>query len=191
MAAAAGATYLGVVFAGGSRMVTEAVAAAIVAAAGDARVLGVFDRQPIDVVLAVAMRTGLHGIQLHGGYSAADAARVRRTGLLAWRVARLAGADSIDALPAVADEADAVLIEPLVEGAGGGTGRVLDAGLAQAARARLAGTRLVLAGGLRAETVASAVALVGPDVVDVSSGVEIGPGLKDPGRIARFLEALA
>jgi phosphoribosylanthranilate isomerase len=48
----------------------------------------------------------------------------------------------------------------------------------------------VLAGGLTPESVATAVALVRPDVVDVSSGVEHLPGIKDPDKIARFLEAV-
>jgi phosphoribosylanthranilate isomerase len=49
---------------------------------------------------------------------------------------------------------------------------------------------MVLAGGLTPETVAAAVALVRPDIVDVSSGVERLPGIKDPDKIARFLEAV-
>ena len=49
---------------------------------------------------------------------------------------------------------------------------------------------MVLAGGLTPENVAGAVALVRPDVVDVSSGVEHLPGIKDPIKIAAFLEAV-
>jgi phosphoribosylanthranilate isomerase len=49
---------------------------------------------------------------------------------------------------------------------------------------------MALAGGLTPETVARAVALVRPDVVDVSSGVEFLPGIKDHEKIARFLEAV-
>jgi phosphoribosylanthranilate isomerase len=47
-----------------------------------------------------------------------------------------------------------------------------------------------LAGGLTPETVGAAVALVSPEVADVSSGVESQPGIKDPARIRRFLEAV-
>jgi phosphoribosylanthranilate isomerase len=49
---------------------------------------------------------------------------------------------------------------------------------------------MVLAGGLTPETVGAAAALVRPEVVDVSSGVERLPGIKDPDKIARFLEAV-
>jgi phosphoribosylanthranilate isomerase len=48
---------------------------------------------------------------------------------------------------------------------------------------------MVLAGGLRPDTVGEAVGLVAPDVVDVSSGVETLPGIKDESKIAGFVEA--
>jgi phosphoribosylanthranilate isomerase len=50
---------------------------------------------------------------------------------------------------------------------------------------------MILAGGLTAETVGEQVRRIGPDAVDVSSGVEQIPGIKDPQRMKRFLEALA
>jgi phosphoribosylanthranilate isomerase len=61
--------------------------------------------------------------------------------------------------------------------------------LALEVRRRIRG-RLVLAGGLRPETVAAAVGLVRPDVVDVSSGVEVLPGIKDSRKIEQFVEAV-
>jgi phosphoribosylanthranilate isomerase len=106
-----------------------------------------------------------------------------------WRVVRIAAPEDLDRLEAAAAEADAVLVEPRVAHAAGGTGVSLDLDVAREARARLAGARMVLAGGLTAESVGLAAALVRPDVVDVSSGVERLPGIKDPDRIAAFLEA--
>ncbi len=62
--------------------------------------------------------------------------------------------------------------------------------LARAARERLPDRALWLAGGLTPDSVREAIRVVAPDVVDVSSGVEQIPGVKDPERMARFLEAV-
>ena len=130
------------------------------------------------------------GAQLHGEYGRRDAARLRAAGLRVWRVRRIAVPDDLDALAGAALDADAVLVEPRVTHAAGGSGVALDLAVAREARQRLAGATMVLAGGLTPETVGAAVALVRPDVVDVSSGVERLPGIKDPDKIARFLEAV-
>ena len=187
-AAASGADYLGVVFAGGPRLVSAAAATEIVGAAGGVPVFGVFSEQTEDEILRLRDRAGLGGAQLHGRYPAAAAGRLRSAGLAVWRVARIAASGGSAELAAAADQADAVLIEPLTP-LPGGAGVPLAAEQVRAARRLLAGHRLVLAGGLRPETVGAAVTL-GPDVVDVSSGVESAPGAKDPRLIARFLEAV-
>jgi phosphoribosylanthranilate isomerase len=98
--------------------------------------------------------------------------------------------EGLRSLRDAAREADAVLVEPRVPQADGGTGTALDPSLAREARARLARATMVLAGGLTPETVGPVAALVRPEVVDVSSGVECLPGIKDPEKIARFLEAV-
>ena len=190
VAVAAGADLLGFVFAGGPRVVDVQRASAIRAAAGQVPVLGVFGDQTIDEILRIARASGLAGAQLHGTYRREDALRLRAEGLTVWRVARLAGAADPSALRELTDGADAGLVEPRVPTALGGTGAALDLDLACRARAALADATMVLAGGLTPESVAAAVALVQPDVVDVSSGVERSPGIKDPDKIARFLEAV-
>ena len=189
IAAASGATWLGVVFASGPRVVSAEQARAVVAAAGRP-VLGVFGAQAIDEILRVRDTAGLAGAQLHGAYDAADAARLRAEGLVVWRVVRLAGEADLERVADAAADADAVLIEPRVPHADGGAGIALSLPLALRARKRLAGKRMVLAGGLTPETVGAAVGLVAPDVVDVSSGVEIRPGIKDPSKMHRFVEAV-
>jgi phosphoribosylanthranilate isomerase len=190
LAAEAGAGYLGVVFAGGPRMATTAQAAAIVAAAPGVPVLGVFSSQTVDEILRIRDQSGLAGAQLHGVYPREAAARLRKEGLLVWRVWRIAEPGDLDLLSEMAEDADALLVEPRVAHADGGTGVSLDLAVAREARGRLAGRTMVLAGGLTPETVRAAVALVGPEVVDVSSGVERLPGIKDPDKIASFLEAV-
>ncbi len=187
-AAGLGAAYLGVVFAEGSRMVTPARAAAIVSAGQGIPVVGVFGRQSASDILATANLAGLRGVQLHGPHSSETAALVRAAGLRVWRVVRIASAADLEHLADSATHADAVLVEPRVPHAEGGSGTPLDMELARGARTRLAGP-MVLAGGLTPTTVAEAIDLVRPEVVDVSSGVERLPGIKDPDQIARFLEA--
>jgi phosphoribosylanthranilate isomerase len=188
-AAAAGADYLGVVFAGGPRRVTARGAAEVSAASGGVPVFGVFGDQSVDEILRLSRAATLQGAQLHGPYGREEAARLRAEGLRVWRVVRLAGPDDLGALREAMAEAEAVLVEPRVAHAAGGSGTPLDLALAREARSRLAGA-MVLAGGLTPETVGAVMTLVRPDVVDVSSGVERLPGIKDPDKIARFLEAV-
>ncbi len=190
VAVEAGASYLGVVFAGGPRTVDAALARHIVAASSGRPVFGVFGRHSADEILRCRSDTGLIGAQLHGGFDPGLAARLRAEGMTVWAVARVADLADCDRLAELADTADAVLIEPSVPGVDGGTGVSLSLALARRAREVLAGRRMVLAGGLRPGSVAAAIEAVRPDVVDVSSGVETTPGCKDPSAVRLFLEAV-
>lgn len=188
LAARLGAAYLGVVFAESTRQVGPALAREIVAGGGGVPVVGVFVSHPVDEILRLRDAAGLSAVQLHGGYDAPARGRLQREQLPVWVVWHIAGAEDVERLADQAPGADVVMIEPRVPGAVGGTGVALDLALAQAARARVGRARMALAGGLRPDTLARAIALVCPDIVDVSSGVESAPGLKDADRLARFLE---
>jgi phosphoribosylanthranilate isomerase len=98
----------------------------------------------------------------------------------------------VEGLTALFAAADAVLLDARVAGALGGTGKTLpwDALAGAVERARGATGRLVLAGGLTPENVAHAAAVLAPDIVDVSSGVERSPGVKDHARMEAFVAAL-
>jgi phosphoribosylanthranilate isomerase len=170
--------------------VASADAAAIVAASRGVPVLGVFGEQPAAEIELLARETGLAGAQLHGQYTAEDAARLAGAGLIVWAVVRIASPIDLERLGLMMPEVETVLVEPRVAHADGGAGVPLDLTLAVEARRRLAERRMALAGGLTPDSVGSAVALVRPDVVDVSSGVESLPGIKDHEKIARFLEAV-
>jgi phosphoribosylanthranilate isomerase len=189
-AAAAGASFLGVVLAGGPRRVSFARAAEVVAASRGVPVLGVFGDQPVEEILTLARGAGLAGAQLHGSYTTGDAARLEAAGLIVWRVVRIASPADLERLTEASHHAGMVLVEPRVPHADGGGGVPLDLALAVEARRRLAGAPMALAGGLTPETVGRTAALVRPDAVDVSSGVESLPGIKDHEKIARFLEAV-
>lgn len=195
VAVRAGATYLGVVYAGGPRRVTDVEAREVVAAAEGRPVLAVWGPPDRDAVLRSRDIAGFTGVQLHGGSDPALADGLRREGLLVWRVLRLAGEADLSHLDHVTEGADGLLIEPRVPGVEGGAGVALDLSLAarvgeglRSPQSAVRSPRFILAGGLRPDTVRQAIATVRPDIVDVSSGVERAPGLKDPFLIRRFLD---
>jgi phosphoribosylanthranilate isomerase len=193
---ALGAAYLGVVFAGGPRQVDAASARRVLDGAGapaTARRVGVFGAQPSDVIAATAAAAALDVVQLHGASDAAlvDALRKQFAGEI-WRVVRVDASADPAALRAADDGVDAVLVDALVAGTLGGAGVAVDwdrlaSALDRAGRPR----RLVLAGGLRPDNVERAIGLVAPDVVDVSSGVEAAPGIKDHALMRAFAESAA
>jgi len=90
---------------------------------------------------------------------------------------------------AIAATADGVVLDTYVPGVLGGTGVALPWEELASRLDELRSTRLILAGGLRPENVARAVSLVAPDVVDVSSGVEIEVGIKDREKMRAFRDA--
>ncbi len=197
MAEAAGARYLGVIFAGGPRLVTEAQAAMVLGRprAGVQRV-GVFGAVASTEILGVADRLDLDVIQLHGDPIPEEVLALRRqTHRRLWPVLRVDAAGLPADAAALARAAGALVLDAKVSGQLGGTGVALDwAGL----KAAVASLRhdapealLVLAGGIRPERVAQAMALITPDVLDVSSGVEVSPGVKDAGAVDRLLAAVA
>jgi len=95
---------------------------------------------------------------------------------VAWR-------DGLDLAALLADGADAVL----VDGPEAGSGRAFDWGGAAALRGR---ARWMLAGGLDPTNVGAAIARLRPPMVDVASGVESAPGVKDPVKMAAFVAAV-
>lgn len=193
-AAELGASHAGVIFAGGPRLVTMDRAVEVLAGL-PRRVgrVGVFADQDPDTVAGVVASVGLTAVQLHTPRRPAQLAEVgRTTGVEVWAVVRVAGGELPPDYERLAEAADAVVVDALVAGQLGGTGTAVDwEALALALERRGRPRRLVLAGGLRPENVARAVAIVAPDGVDVSSGVESAPGVKDHDRMRRFALAAA
>lgn len=189
LAASLGAWRLGVVFAGGPREVGIREAEAIVAASGGVPVIGVFGTQDAETILRITSAAGLRGAQLHGPGPAERARALRAAGLEVWGVALLDDPATVaDRVASAGTGSDVVLVEPRLPGGSGGRGVALSGELVRSARVARGTERLALAGGLSPETVAAAIASGDPDVVDVSSGVERAPGMKDPHRLAVFLE---
>jgi phosphoribosylanthranilate isomerase len=155
--------------------------------------VGVFGQVTLTGVLEAVDALGLDAAQLHSGAPDEVVRALAERGVGVWHVARIADRMDVALVAQRAADASVVLAEARVPGRLGGTGVPLEPGLAAEVRAALpGGVRFALAGGLRPETVGEAVRAVGPDIVDVSSGVEVSVGVKDPTRIRDFVrEALS
>ena len=192
-AARAGAGYVGFVhFAPSPRhlAIDDVRALALDVPVGVAKVLLLVD--PDDATLDAAVRdVPVDMIQLHGAETPARVAAIRaRAGLPVMKAVGLRDAADLAALDAHAEAADQLLVDakpPRGAALPGGNGVGFDWSLI-AGRA-WAGPWM-LAGGLTPDNVAEAVRLTGAKQVDVSSGVERVPGVKDAGLVADFLAAL-
>jgi phosphoribosylanthranilate isomerase len=175
-----GATALGfVLWPRSPRFVSDRHVADIVAAVpASVKTVGVFVNESLDAIFLTMARTGLSMVQLHGD----EPGMYGR--LLAWPVLKSVtldtGDDVMDDWPAETT----FLVDAADRERRGGTGEAVDWTRAAAlARKR----RLVLAGGLTAANVGDAIAAVRPYGVDVSSGVEDAPGLKNARKVSLFL----
>jgi phosphoribosylanthranilate isomerase len=180
LAVAMGADAVGFVFAPSPRQVAPQVAADIAKRLPPEIVtVGVFRDQAPERVLAVAHRTGLRAVQLHGREPPEHAQWLRD------RIPMV-----IQALPAgdsrVRSAGDYGAHVILLDAVNPGSGQVFDWALA----AELpAGQRLMIAGGLHAGNVAAAIARAQPWGVDAVSGVEARPGVKDAIKMRSFIAA--
>jgi len=180
-AEAAGADAVGFIFAPRSkRHVTPRQAAEISAALGPliARV-GVFVNAPLEEVVETTRALELSAAQLHGDEDAAYAGRLRAHVRV---IKAFPFTPSLDREELLLFPTDAVLLDSLRPGSG--------ERFSWAQASGLAGTpRLILAGGLTPENVAAGISALRPYGVDVASGVESSPGMKDRGKIQDFVRA--
>lgn len=194
MAGALGAAYAGVIFADGPRTLTpERASVVLTGLPAHVRRVGVFAKRPPREIAEVAAQVALDVVQLHGDPTAGDVAALRTLfhGEV-WSVSRISGTVLPDRVVDLFEIADAVVLDAFVADRLGGNGVALAwTDIARAVNAARGSRRLVLAGGLRAETVAAAIGALRPSVVDVSSGVESAPGIKDHSRMRAFRDAVA
>lgn len=188
----AGASYVGLVFFPRSPRHLDIDAARALAQTvppGIAKVGLVVDAD--DALLdEITAHVPLDILQLHGAETPARVSEVRaRLGLPVMKAVGVAGQGDLAAIDAYAQVADQILVDakpPKDADLPGGNGLSFDWRL-------IAGRRWavpwMLAGGLTPETVGEAIALTGARQVDVSSGVESAPGVKDAARIAAFCAA--
>jgi len=183
VAVEAGADALGFVFYPPSpRCVTPQQAAQIIRRLPPfVTTVGLFVDVPLDTVHDIALLCGLDRVQLHGRETPEFCARVKRPVIKAFRIKH---ADSLADLPGY--RVAAFLLDAYVEGAlPGGTGASFPWQLA--AQAKPYGP-VILAGGLTPENIEAAITQIHPYGVDVSSGVECVPGIKDHQKVREFVE---
>jgi len=189
-AVSAGAHALGFVFHPASpRYIAPEKAAAIISALPPfTMTVGVFVNVHAQEVETIAEQCGLHAVQLHGEESPEECATHKRPVIKA-----------VCFDPAKRDlslskyAVSSVLVDAGVPGTWGGTGVPVNWGLLNQfleTESEAIRRRLILAGGLTPANVGEAMNLVKPFAVDVSTGVEVEPGIKDHQKIKEFMNAI-
>lgn len=197
LAAGLGAWALGVIFASESPRSVDMIHAAGLLKAGRAasnagpemESVGVFVNTEIAEIEKAINVCGLTAVQLHGEENAAFCAEVRsRTGIKVIKAVRVSDRES--AASVVQFDTDLVLLDTYHPDRRGGTGTAFDWELAAGIPANIRETRLVLSGGISPENVAAALRELTPYALDVSSGVESAPGIKDPEKMKKLFAAV-
>jgi phosphoribosylanthranilate isomerase len=152
-----------------------------------AEIVGVFVDAKLDYVTEVVEATGMTMVQLHGDEGQQYAEEVaRRTGARVIKALRVKNRSVLSDLKLFRD-VDYHLLDTYKAGMPGGTGETFDWSFVRE-RAEL--SPLILSGGLTPENVGEAIDVVAPFGVDVSSGIESAPGVKDPDKMRAFFEAV-
>ncbi|MFT3733313.1 MAG: phosphoribosylanthranilate isomerase [Hyphomicrobium sp.] len=143
-----------------------------------------------DVLQEIVDEVAPDALQLHGSEPPARVADIKRKfKRTVIKAVPVATAADVEKAAAYAGAADLILFDAKASPDAdlpGGNGRVFDWGALDGVSEKLA---FMLSGGLDSDNVVEAIARTRPIAVDVSSGVEMAPGVKDPDRIRRFLQA--
>jgi phosphoribosylanthranilate isomerase len=181
-----GVDALGFVFAPSPRRVTPEKAREIITALPPlVTTIGVFVDEDEKEVRRIAEYCGLHLFQFHGNESPFFCGRFRPRAIKSFR---LKDQSSLSAIPSYQGEIRALHLDAFVEGIPGGTGRTFPWDLALEGRAF--NLPIILSGGLRPSNIRQAIRDVNPYAVDVSSGIEVRPGEKDPGLMRQLVEMI-
>jgi len=176
------------------RCVTLEQAQAVVAAvSGKAQCVGVFVNCDNRRIEHIQKTVSLCGVQLHGEEPPQAIAELQSSCVIRARRmddrAMAAIFEDLAACKAAGRLPDAVLVDAMTPGQYGGTGKTVAWAELVDHPQELRGVPLILAGGLTPENVAEAIRTVRPHGVDVASGVESSPGVKDHAKMRAFVEA--
>ncbi|OIP97655.1 hypothetical protein AUK40_02765 [Candidatus Wirthbacteria bacterium CG2_30_54_11] len=151
------------------------------------RLVGVFVDEPSSFVQNAITLCHLDAVQLHGHEPPDYCQRLRDEGIEVWKAIPLKDQLSVNEMEPYLGVVDVLHLDAFhPTKRSGGLGLPLDLALAQ--KAALFGKPLALSGGLTSQNVREAIELIRPAIVDVSSGVEIAPGIKDSTLISDFID---
>lgn len=187
-AAEAGAWALGMIFWPGSPRRCELAEAQRIGGAlrRTLRLTGVFVNAPFEEIDEAVQSCGLSLVQLHGDEGPAFCNEVaRRTGARVIKASRVRSKATLQA--AAAFHTEFHLLDAHVAGVPGGTGQTVDWELV---RRHEFSSNIILSGGLTPDNVAAAITATAPFAVDVASGTERSPGVKDPDKLTAFAAAV-
>jgi len=147
------------------------------------KTVGVFVNEKPPKIKKIVDFCGLDLVQLHGNETVSDCSQLGSRVIKAFRVQ---GEDTLNEIANYKNHVRAILLDTYQRGIKGGTGSTFDWGLA--IKAKKSGIPMMLSGGLRPENILEALEKVAPSAIDVSSGIEKHPGIKDHDRMGMFME---
>ncbi|MEX2639467.1 MAG: phosphoribosylanthranilate isomerase [Balneolales bacterium] len=188
-ASGAQADFLGFIFWPGSpRFVTAETAAGIIDWIEGPECVGVFVDQPAEEVNRLAEETGIDLVQLHGDESVDYCLQMNKPVIKSFRVKPgMTAEDLQDMILPYLSHVAFILFDSFDREVQGGSGKTFDWGLIEKLNERIP---VILAGGLNPENIARAIETVKPFAVDVSSGVELEPGIKDFEKMTVFFDKI-
>lgn len=149
------------------------------------KTVGVFVNEQPAEIRKIMDFCGLDLLQLHGNESVSACSELAPRVIKAFRIQK---EESLLQVPEFKNHVRAILLDTYQKGLNGGTGKTFDWGLA--IKAKKTGIPVVLSGGLGLDNIEEALERVNPFAIDISSGIEKRPGIKDHGRMRIFMEKI-
>lgn len=152
--------------------------------------VGVFVNAGVDFIAELHTKGWIDVAQLHGDEPPAEMESLLDRGIPCIKALGIRDAGDLDSVRDY-DRANALLLDTAAPGVYGGTGAAFDWSLAIEAKKRMPAKPILLAGGITPENAADAVATVHPAAIDIASGAEISPGVKDFVKVRRLQQILS
>ena len=182
-----GADALGFIFAESPRKITPQKTRDITRRISPfVKTVGVFVNEQPAKIREIIDFCRLDLVQLHGNETVSTCAELEPRIIKAFRIQ---GEESIAQIARYKNHISAILLDTYQKGLNGGTGKTFDWQLAL--KAKNIGIPLVLSGGLGLENIQEALEIVNPSAIDINSGVEKHPGIKDHERMGLFMQKVA